>query len=130
MHGGICEAGYDIIMHSSQAAQEVGITSISGQEYVLQYDGVLLVGTKQFFGGNYQDAIDACVEEGGFAIMCHPNQNPDLPSGASAYPSPTSSWKISKTRPASKFSTAACRAGPGRALALATAPAWIFGTGC
>ena len=45
------EAGYDIIMHSSQAdwydnsqaAQEVGITSISGQEHVLQYDGVLLV---------------------------------------------------------------------------------------
>ena len=81
------EAGYDIIMHSSQAdwydnsqaAQEVGITSISGQEHVLQYDGVLLVGTKQFFNGDYQDAIDACVEEGGFAIMCHPNQNPELP---------------------------------------------------
>lgn len=75
------EAEYDILMHSSQRkfedtrkiGEKLGITTYNGQEYI-RYDGILLVGIHELIMGEPQEAIDKCIEEGGFAIINHPNQ--------------------------------------------------------
>ncbi len=77
------EAEYDIIMHSAQNSyydteaegDEAGVKTFNGQEYV-QYDGILLIGTKKFLSGTPQEVIDQCRSEGGFAVINHPNQKP------------------------------------------------------
>lgn len=84
------DAEYDILMHSVQRAYEdtsgigeaLGIRTINGQEYVV-HDGILLIGTKKFLEGTEQEVVDQCIADGGFAILCHPNQRecdyPGLP---------------------------------------------------
>jgi len=82
------EAGYDFIMLSqqpcwedtSELAAKVGIHTVNGTEYIGQ-DGILLMGTRSFIGGEPQEAVDECVRQGGLAVICHPNweTEPDLP---------------------------------------------------
>ena len=81
-------AGYGLIMHSSQhgwydssmLSEELGMTVLNGQEHIFFRDGVLLVNTDRFYDTqDTQEAIDGCIARGGFAILNHPNQNPDLP---------------------------------------------------
>lgn len=84
---------YGLVMHSGQkgwydtraAARATGIATVNGQEYV-SYDGILLVGTDHFIEGEPQEAIDQCVQGGGFAVICHPNQNPALNAVLAAVP--------------------------------------------
>ncbi len=57
---------------TGEIANQVGIATVNGNEY-LNPDGVLLVGTKQLHAGTAQEVIDACIDEGGFCIICHPN---------------------------------------------------------
>jgi hypothetical protein len=79
------DADYSIVAHSthngwldtSELDAKVGITSFGNEEYV-DYDGILLVGASRVHRGSPQEVIDACAAEGGFAIICHPNQNPAL----------------------------------------------------
>ena len=74
-------AGYHLIMDAckdewsdtSAAAQQVGVATLNGQEYV-EKDGILLVGTQTLHTGSPQQVVDGCLAEGGFAIICHPNQ--------------------------------------------------------
>ncbi|MEN2739616.1 hypothetical protein ABCS02_17630 [Microbacterium sp. X-17] len=78
-------AGFDVVAHAmhndmldtSHLDELVGIRSFNGEEYV-DYDGILLVGIKRGHRGEPQDVIDETNAEGGFAIICHPNQNPAL----------------------------------------------------
>lgn len=79
------DADYSIVAHSthneffdtSAVDARVGITSYGNEEYV-DYDGILLVGAKRAHRGEPQDVIDEVVADGGFAVICHPNQNPGL----------------------------------------------------
>jgi len=74
-------AGYDLIMFSQQKdfedtsllAEQAGISTVNGQEYV-ELDGLLLVGTHRHLSGRPQQVVDACNAQGGFAIICHPNE--------------------------------------------------------
>jgi hypothetical protein len=79
------DADFDVVAHAmhngwldtSHLDDIVGIRSFNGEEYV-DYDGILLVGSTRAHRGEPQDVIDECRAEGGFAIICHPNQNPAL----------------------------------------------------
>lgn len=79
------DADFDVVAHAmhngwldtSHLDAEVGIRSFNGEEYV-DYDGILLVGSTRAHRGEPQQVIDECNAEGGFAIICHPNQNPAL----------------------------------------------------
>lgn len=64
-------------LDTSHLDEEVGIRSFNGEEYV-DYDGILLIGSTRAHRGDPQAVIDECNAEGGFAIICHPNQNPAL----------------------------------------------------
>jgi hypothetical protein len=76
-------AAYEIVMHSgqrdwydtSEASTSVGIQTYNGQEYIV-FDGILLVGTSSFIQGAPQRAVLECERQGGFAVICHPNQLP------------------------------------------------------
>jgi hypothetical protein len=79
------DADFDVVAHAmhngwldtSHLDEKVGIRSFNGEEYV-DYDGILLVGSTRAHRGEPQAVIDECNAEGGFAIICHPNQNPAL----------------------------------------------------
>lgn len=83
------KAGYTLLMNSPQKhwedtskfGEKVGISSINGNEYAV-YDGILLCGTKKLLKGSPQEVINACLRDGGFAIVCHPNLKlpPDYPA--------------------------------------------------
>jgi len=79
------DADYSILAHSTHNGfldtsgldAELGLTSYGNEEYV-DYDGILLVGARRAYRGEPQDVIDEIVADGGFAVICHPNQNPGL----------------------------------------------------
>lgn len=75
----VAASSYHSWYDTAEIAERVGLRSYNGQEYV-RYDGILLIGTSSFLAGTPQEAIDACNAQGGFAVICHPNQNPALPS--------------------------------------------------
>jgi hypothetical protein len=74
------EAGYDILTISGQRRIEEpernragrGPLMIKGIENV-ELDGLLCIGIERFVQGRPQEVIDGCVEQGGFAIIAHPN---------------------------------------------------------
>ena len=78
-------ADYDLVVHASHNGwldtshldADLGIRSFNGEEYV-DFDGILLVGSDRAHRGDPQAVIDECRAMGGFAIICHPNQNPQL----------------------------------------------------
>jgi hypothetical protein len=79
------DSDYQIVAHAthngwldtSHLDEKLGIRTFNGEEYV-DYDGILLVGSTRAHRGEPQQVIDECNAEGGFAIICHPNQNPAL----------------------------------------------------
>ena len=73
----VAAATHNDWLDTSAASESVGITSYGNEEYV-DFDGILLVGAKRAHRGAPQDVIDEVVADGGFAIICHPNQNPGL----------------------------------------------------
>lgn len=73
----VAHSGHNKLLDTSALDEPIGIRSFPNEEYV-DYDGILLVGSKRAHRGEPQDVIDACVADGGFAIICHPNQNPAL----------------------------------------------------
>jgi hypothetical protein len=78
-------AHYDIVAHSphngwfdtSHLDEVVGIRSFNNEEYV-DLDGILLVGARREYRGKPQAVVDEVNADGGFAVICHPNQNPEL----------------------------------------------------
>jgi hypothetical protein len=70
-------SSYRDLYDSSEIAERVGLTAINGQEYV-ERDGILLMGISSFKEGGPQEVVDATRADGGFAVLCHPNQNPEL----------------------------------------------------
>ena len=73
----VAAATHNDYVETSHLDERIGIRSFGNEEYV-DYDGILLVGISRAHRGEPQDVIDACVAEGGFAVICHPNQNPML----------------------------------------------------
>ena len=71
------QSSYRALHDTAQIAAKVGLRSVNGQEYV-RYDGLLLMGISSFKEGSPQEVVDATVADGGFAVICHPNQNPEL----------------------------------------------------
>jgi hypothetical protein len=86
------QSSYRDLYDSSGIAANVGLTSINGQEYV-RYDGILLMGIASFKEGSPQEVIDATIADGGFAVIAHPNQNPELKGGLIP---PLLTWEMSK----------------------------------
>lgn len=80
-------AGFEVVAQTSyrgwydsaEIARSVGLRSFNGQQF-REPDGILLIGTSRFHTGTAQEVVDACNAEGGFAIICHPNPNFDLPA--------------------------------------------------
>jgi hypothetical protein len=87
------QSSYGDLYDTAQIAAEVGLTSINGQEYV-RYDGILLMGISSFKVGSPQAVVDAAVADGGFAVICHPNQNPRLQGPLIP---PLLTWEMSRT---------------------------------
>ena len=73
----VAAATHNDYVETSHLDERIGIRSFGNEEYV-DYDGILLVGISRAHRGEPQDVIDACVAEGGFAVICPPNQNPML----------------------------------------------------
>jgi hypothetical protein len=71
------QSSYRDLYDTSDIATRAGLVSINGQEYVRR-DGILLMGISSFKDGEPQDVVDATVADGGFAVLCHPNPNPEL----------------------------------------------------
>lgn len=74
------EAGYsvltisnhDIFSDVSYYQMKNGITILNGYEYS-QDPHMLCIGVSDVVTGTHQEAIDECLKQGGFAILCHPN---------------------------------------------------------
>ena len=81
----VAHAGHNLLLDTSGLDEELGIRSYNGEEYV-DLDGILLVGISKVLRGEPQDVIDACVADGGFAVICHPNQNPALNHSSPIFP--------------------------------------------
>jgi hypothetical protein len=79
------DSDYQIVAHAthnnwfdtSHLDAQIGIRSFNNEEYV-DYDGLLLVGSKSAHRGEPQEVLDAALAEGAFVVICHPNQNPEL----------------------------------------------------
>ena len=61
---------------TSELGRQLGIRTINGIEYVEQ-DGILCIGIREFITGTPQRAVDECARQGGFSIVCHPNELPE-----------------------------------------------------
>lgn len=74
------DAGYDILTISNhdlfsdtaEYQQKHDIVLINGFEYSA-YPHMLCIGVEGLIEGNHQDAVNKCVEQGGIAVLCHPN---------------------------------------------------------
>ncbi|SDZ56737.1 hypothetical protein [Herbiconiux ginsengi] len=79
------QSSYATWLDTAELGDEIGIQTYNGQEYV-EYDGILLIGTRRLHVGTPQSVIDGCLDDGGFAVICHPNQNPELSEANPAIP--------------------------------------------
>lgn len=86
-------AHYDIVAHSthngwfdtSHLDEVIGLRTYNNEEYV-DLDGILLVGAQREHRGEPQAVVDEINAAGGFAVICHPNQNPKLGEANSMIP--------------------------------------------
>ncbi len=74
------EANYDVLTISGQRILEEPTASGAGRSLLMikgienvELDGLLCIGIERFINGQPQEVIDGCVEQGGFAIIAHPN---------------------------------------------------------
>lgn len=65
-------SNHDLLTDMNQYGEEYDIVLINGYEYSME-PHMLCIGCDELCTGTHQEAIDSCVEQGGFVILCHPN---------------------------------------------------------
>jgi hypothetical protein len=68
----LCISNHDLFTDTLYLKEKYGIGLINGFEYS-QNNHMLCIGCKKLIEGDHQTAIDKCVEQEGFVILCHPN---------------------------------------------------------
>lgn len=70
-YGAICISNHDVYTDPAPYAHH-GICLLKGYEYTHDIH-IVCVNTDKVCHGSYQEAIDSCLSDKGFAILCHPN---------------------------------------------------------
>jgi hypothetical protein len=68
----LCISNHDLFTDTSHLKEKYNMVLINGYEYS-QSNHMLCIGCKSMFTGEHQAAIDECINQGGFVILCHPN---------------------------------------------------------
>ncbi len=65
-------SNHDLFTDMEEHENNYDLVLINGYEYS-QNPHMLCIGGSKICTGRHQQAIDACIDEGGFVILCHPN---------------------------------------------------------
>lgn len=65
-------SNHDLFTNMEEYENNYDLVLINGYEYS-KHPHMLCIGGSKVCTGSHQQAIDACIDEGGFVILCHPN---------------------------------------------------------
>jgi hypothetical protein len=65
-------SNHDILTDVSKLEEKYSLVLLNGFEYS-QDPHMLCINVSSLFAGDNQSAVDECVRQGGFSILCHPN---------------------------------------------------------
>lgn len=72
-YGGLCVSNHNKYTDPTTYQNRYDLCLLDGYEYTVKNTHMLCIGTKQVVLNSPQDAINSAINDGGFAIICHPN---------------------------------------------------------